>query len=106
MGLVPGLGRSPGVGNGNPLQYSCLGNPMDRGAWWATVLGVTKGSDTLVPSHIHKHTHIQHTHLPPIPNHTHTTPNTTIPPTPSIHIPHHMCAHTHTVRQFKKAKSV
>ena len=34
----PGLGRSPGVENGNPLQYSCLGNPMDRGAWWATVL--------------------------------------------------------------------
>ena len=39
---VPGLGRSPGEGNGNPLQYSCLGNPMDRGAWWATVCGVTK----------------------------------------------------------------
>ena len=35
--------RSPGVGNGNSLQYSCLGNPMDRGAWQATVLGVTKG---------------------------------------------------------------
>ena len=37
MGLIPGLGRSPGEGNGNPLQYSCLGNPMDRGAWWAIV---------------------------------------------------------------------
>ena len=37
MGSIPGLGRSPGVGNGNPLQYSCLENPMDRGAWWATV---------------------------------------------------------------------
>ena len=37
MGLIPGLGRSPGEGNGNPLQYSCLGNPMDRGAWQATV---------------------------------------------------------------------
>ena len=36
-GSVPGLGRSPGEGNGNPLQYSCLENPMDRGAWWATV---------------------------------------------------------------------
>ena len=36
-GLIPGLGRSPGVGNGNPPQYSCLENPMDRGAWWATV---------------------------------------------------------------------
>ena len=42
VGLTPGLGRSPGVGNGNPLQYSCLGNPMDRGAWWAIVHGVTK----------------------------------------------------------------
>jgi len=36
------LGRSPGEGNGNPLQYSCLKNPMDRGAWWTTVLGVAK----------------------------------------------------------------
>ena len=42
LGLIPGLGRSPGEGNGNPLQYSCLENPMDRGAWWATVHGVTK----------------------------------------------------------------
>ena len=41
-GLIPGLGRSPGDGNGNPLQYSCLENPMDRGAWWATVHGVAK----------------------------------------------------------------
>ena len=41
-GLIPGLGRSLGRGNGNPLQYSCLGKPMDRGAWWATVHGVTK----------------------------------------------------------------
>ena len=39
-GLIPGSGRSPGEGNGNPLQYSCLGNPMDRGAWQATVHGV------------------------------------------------------------------
>ena len=46
MGLVPGLGRSPGGGNGNPLQYTCLGNPMDRGAWQATVQGVTKESYT------------------------------------------------------------
>ena len=42
MGSVPGLGRSSRVGNGNPLQYSCLENPMDRGALWATVHGVTK----------------------------------------------------------------
>ena len=41
-GLIPGLGRSPGEGNGNLLQYSCLGNPMDRGAWWAIVHGVAK----------------------------------------------------------------
>ena len=40
-----GSGRSRGEGNGNSLQYSCLGNPMDRGAWWATVQGVTKGLD-------------------------------------------------------------
>ena len=41
-GLIPGSGRSSGVGNGNPLQYSCLGNPMDRGASWATVHGVAE----------------------------------------------------------------
>ena len=42
MGLIPGLGRSPGEGNGNRLQYSCLENPMDRGAWWAMVHRVAK----------------------------------------------------------------
>ena len=42
VGSVLGSGRSPGEGNGSPLQYSCLGNPVDRGAWWATVHGVTK----------------------------------------------------------------
>ena len=42
---VPGLGRSPEGGNGNALRYSCLKNPMDRGAWWAIVHGVTKESD-------------------------------------------------------------
>ena len=41
-GSTPGLGRSPGGGIGNPLQYSCLENPLERGAWWATVHGVTK----------------------------------------------------------------
>ena len=45
--LIPGLGRSPGEGNGNPLQYSCLENPMDGGAWWATVHGVTKSQTRL-----------------------------------------------------------
>ena len=46
VGSIPGFGRSPGGGNGNPLQCSCLENPMDRGAWQATVQGVTKESDT------------------------------------------------------------
>ena len=46
QGLVSGLGRSPGGGNGNPLQYSCLGNPMDRDVWRATVHEVTKKLDT------------------------------------------------------------
>ena len=42
LGFLPGLGRSPGGGNGNPLQYPCLENFMDRGVWWATVHGVAK----------------------------------------------------------------
>ena len=46
-GLIPGLGRSPGVGNGNPLQYSFLGNSMNRGAWWATVCGFSKSQTRL-----------------------------------------------------------
>ena len=45
-GSISGLGRSPGEGNGNPLQYSCLGNPINRGTWWAIVHGVAKESDT------------------------------------------------------------
>ena len=44
-GSIPGSGRSPGEGDGNPFQYSCLGKPMDIEAWWATVHGVTKESD-------------------------------------------------------------
>ena len=47
VGLILGLGRSPGGGNGNPLQDSCLGNPMDRGAWWTTVHGVPKSPTRL-----------------------------------------------------------
>ena len=43
--MIPGPGRSPGEGNGNPLQYYCLGNPMERGAWWAIIHGVTKELD-------------------------------------------------------------
>ena len=50
-GSVPGSGRYPGEENGNPLQYSCLENPMDRGAWWATVHGVAKELE--MPEHIH-----------------------------------------------------
>ena len=46
VGLIPGLGRSLREGNGYPLQYSCLQNLIDRGAWWATVHGVTKELDT------------------------------------------------------------
>ena len=47
LGSIPGLGRSPGEGNGNPLQYSCLENPTDSGAWWATVHGVEKSRTLL-----------------------------------------------------------
>ena len=46
VGSIPGSERPPGEGNGNPLQYSCMGNHMDRGAWWAVVHGVAKESDT------------------------------------------------------------
>ena len=46
IGSIPGSGRSPGEGKGNPLQYACLGNTMDRGAWWATVHGVTESDVT------------------------------------------------------------
>ena len=57
MGLIPELGRSPGRGNGNPLQCSCQENPMDRGAWWAAVHGVTKSparqSDFTFNFHLH-----------------------------------------------------
>ena len=49
-GLIPGLGRSPGERNSNPLQYSCLGNPMDRVAWQATVHGVTESRTRLSDS--------------------------------------------------------
>ena len=72
-GLIPGSGRSLGVGRGNPLQYSCLGDPMDRGTWWATVHWITNSPldhkllDTAHLGHLHArvrtHTHI-HTHMP------------------------------------------
>ena len=47
MNSIPGPGRSPGEGNGKPLQYSCLENPMDRGVWWATFDGVAKSRTRL-----------------------------------------------------------
>ena len=47
LGLIPGSGSAPGEGNGNPLQYSCMENPMDRGAWWATVHVVAKSQARL-----------------------------------------------------------
>ena len=59
-GSIPGSERAPGEGNGNPLQYSCLENLMDRGIWWVTVHGVAKESDTteqLTHTHTHTHTH-------------------------------------------------
>ena len=59
LGLVPESGRSPRVGNGNALKYSCLENSMGRGAWWATGYGVTK---MWIPLSTHTHTHT-HTHI-------------------------------------------
>ena len=72
LSAIPGSGRSPGGGHGNSLQYSCLENPTDRGAWWATVQRVTKKSDTsavtknaymqygvcVYVTHTHTHTYI------------------------------------------------
>ena len=54
-GLIPGLGIFPGERHGNPLQYSCLENPMDRGAWWATVHGVAKSQTQLKQLSMHTH---------------------------------------------------
>ena len=52
VGLIPGSGRSPGIRNNNPFQYSCLDNSMDKGASWATVHGVTRESDTTKYAHV------------------------------------------------------
>ena len=67
MGWIPGLGRSLGGENGNPLQYSSLVNPMDRGAWWAMAHGVTKSQtqlSTCARTHTHTHTRVlTHIHM-------------------------------------------
>ena len=55
VGSIPGLGRSPGEGHGNPVQYSCLENPMDRGAWRAKVHSVAKNQTRLTLLHTHAH---------------------------------------------------
>ena len=57
VSAIPGWGTSPGGGHSNPLQYPCLENPVDRGAWWATVHVVTKGRGRSVTTHTHTHTH-------------------------------------------------
>ena len=65
-GFIPESGRSPGGERGNPPQYPCLGNPMDTGAWWATVHEVTNSQTRLsmhVHTHAHTHTHIFNDHL-------------------------------------------
>ena len=54
LGSIPGLGRSPGGGHGNPLQYSCLENPMDRGAYRVTIHGVRESDTTEVTQHAHR----------------------------------------------------
>ena len=61
MGSIPGSGRYPGGRNGNPLQYSCLENPMDRGAWWAIVHRVTNSRTQLKQLSMHACTHTLHT---------------------------------------------
>ena len=65
-GSIPGLERPPGEGNGNPLQYSCLENPMDRGAWWATVRGVSRVRHNLMnKTNHHKVSEGSFNHIPP-----------------------------------------
>ena len=67
VGSIPGWGRSPGVENGTTLQYSFLGDPMDRRAWWATVCEIPKNQDMTECTHTHTHTPLNNTspNLPP-----------------------------------------
>ena len=87
MGSIPGLGRSPGEGDGNPLQYSCLENPTERGAWQATICGVKKswtrlrGLACTHAARVHTHTHTQ--------THTHTVPSGHSPPATTEHLYSH-----------------
>ena len=60
MGLIPGLGRSPGEGHGYPLQYSCLDNPVDRGAWWAMAYRITNSWTQLKQLSTHAQRHYIH----------------------------------------------
>ena len=60
VGSIPGLGRSPGEGNGNPLQYSCVDYPTDRGAWWVIALESQKVRHDLVTKHKHDNIHMLH----------------------------------------------
>ena len=82
-GLIPGSGRSPGIGNGSPPQYSFLENPMDRGAWWVMVHGVAKSQTQLnvrVCARAHTHTGLHtHTHTG-LHTHTHTHTHTGLNP--------------------------
>ena len=64
QGSIPGLGRSPGEGNGSPLQYSCLENPMDGGAWWATVHGVANSRIWLSDFTFHFQGHLENLSIP------------------------------------------
>ena len=63
MGLIPGSGRSPAGGNGTSLQYFCLKNSMDRGAWWATVYRVAKSQTQLKRLSLHTHTHMHSSYV-------------------------------------------
>ena len=69
MGSIPGLGRSPGEGNGNPLQYSYLENPMDRGSWQATIHGVTKSWTRLKQLSNIAQSDLAHVHTQTLPGH-------------------------------------